>query len=323
MPKHVYVWLDRLMDVTVFPNYSRWGYLLRQRMWEDKSIAADMRGKTCLITGASAGIGRAGAGWLASLGAGVHLVCRDSERGKVAREAIVSQTGNQRVFLHIADVSSMDQVRTLAAELAAGESQLDVLINNAGIFVPERRLSADGVEQTFATNVLGPFALTNLLLPLVTRARGRVILVSSAAMYTARLHPDDLQFQRRRYRGALAYAETKRALAVLNELWAQRLQNSPVSIFAMHPGWVHTPGLSRSLPIFSRLFGHRLRTPAQGADTIVWLAAAREPASQSGGFWFDRCRRTTNLLPWTKSSPATRRALWAECVRLSGTDLVA
>jgi dehydrogenase/reductase SDR family member 12 len=139
-------------------------------------------------------------------------------------------------------------------------------------------------------------------------------------MYTQRLHLDDLQMERGEFDGTVAYARTKRAEVVLTELWAQRLEGSGVVVHAMHPGWADTPGVRSSLPTFYKSTRPLLRTPEQGADTIVWLAAAAEPARSTGGFWHDRRRRPTHRLPWTRESVAEREALWAACERLTSDN---
>ena len=114
------------------------------------------------------------------------------------------------------------------------------------------------------------------------------------------------------------YARTKRAQVILTELWAKRLAGTGVVVHAMHPGWADTPGVASSLPRFHRLTGPLLRSPEQGADTIVWLGAAAEPGESSGGFWHDRRRRPTHRVPWTRETPEDRERLWRECERLTG-----
>ena len=136
-------------------------------------------------------------------------------------------------------------------------------------------------------------------------------------MYTQRLHADDLQMAGEKFDGPVAYARSKRIEVILTELWAERLKDAGVLVHAMHPGWVDTPGLAASLPRFRRLTRPLLRTPQQGADTIVWLGAASEPARRSGEFWHDRRVRPTHRVPLTKESAEQRARLWVECERLS------
>jgi dehydrogenase/reductase SDR family member 12 len=156
------------------------------------------------------------------------------------------------------------------------------------------------------------------LIPLLEQsAPARIINVSSGGMYTQRIHVEDLQSDHQKYDGPVAYARTKRAEVILTELWAKRLEGTGVVVHAMHPGWVDTPGVRSSLPQFYKATSRLLRTPKEGADTIVWLGAAPEPARSSGGFWHDRQQRPIHRVPWTKETPEDRERLWAECGRLS------
>jgi NAD(P)-dependent dehydrogenase (short-subunit alcohol dehydrogenase family) len=136
-------------------------------------------------------------------------------------------------------------------------------------------------------------------------------------MYTRRLNLEDPNWDRRDYDGVLAYAETKRAQVVLAELWAEELRGSSAVVNAMHPGWADTPSVKNSLPRFHRLTRHILRTPAEGADTVVWLAASARARRWTGRFFFDRKARRTHLLPFTRESSQDRRSLWKLCERLS------
>jgi len=308
---------DRVLDCTVIAGYTSVGYRIRERGWEQRDLPR-MDGRVVLVTGATSGIGRAAAEGFARLGATVRILARDPRRGGLARDEIVAQSGNSDVAVELCDLSNLASVRAFGARFSARAERLDVLVNNAGVLTGERVLSADGIELTFATNVLGPFLLTNTLLKLLERsAPSRVINVSSGGMYTQRLHVDDLQMAGEAFDGAVAYARTKRIEVILTEMWAQRLKDTGVVVHAMHPGWVDTPGLASSLPRFYRLTRPFLRTPRQGADTIVWLGAAPEPDCSTGRFWHDRRARPTDRVPWTKESHEERARLWAECERLS------
>lgn len=308
--------LDTILDRTVAPGYTNVGYHLRRRAWED---LPRMDGKVVLVTGATSGLGLAATEGFARLGASLRLLARSEERGERARAQVVAATGNHDVAVVLCDLSDLGAVRDCAGRLIAEEPRLDVLVNNAGLLPAERTLSPDGIEVAFATNVLGPFLLTNMLIPLLEKsAPSRIISVSSGGMYTAKIDVDDLQSASGKFDGPDVYARTKRAQVILTEMWAERLLGSGVVVHAMHPGWADTPGVSSSLPNFHRLTRPFLRTPAQGADTIVWLGAADEPAGSSGGFWHDRRERPTHRVPWTKESEADRERLWRECARLSG-----
>ncbi len=214
----------------------------------------------------------------------------------------------------------MEQIRTVAEALLAGEPRIDVLINNAGALITKRRETADGLELTLATNLLSHFLLTNLLIPrLAASAPARIINVSSGGMYTQRIRVRDLQSTRGDYKGSIAYARAKRGQVILTELWADRLADQGVVVHAMHPGWADTPGVEKSLPLFRKVVGPFLRTPEQGADTIVWLAASDEAAQTSGKFWLDRRPRPTHRLKSTVEAPEDRQGLWDALNELAGS----
>jgi dehydrogenase/reductase SDR family protein 12 len=309
--------LDTILDRTVVGGYTSVGYRIRGRTWHASDLQR-LEGKVVVVSGATSGIGLAAAEGFARLGASVRLLVRSEERGAQARAALTERTQNSEVRISVCDLSSLESVRACAARLAE-EERLDVLVNNAGVMTPQRELSADGIELTLATNVVGPFLLTNLLIPLLEEsAPARIINVSSGGMYTQKLRVDDPQNERGQFDGPNAYARTKRAQVILTELWAERLADTGVVVHSMHPGWVDTPGVRSSLPRFYEVTRPLLRTPAQGADTIVWLGAAGEPGRGSGRFWHDRRPRPTHLLPHTRETPPERERLWAACERLSG-----
>lgn len=313
--------LDRILDWTVLPGYTSLGYRLRSRTWNGDLPAGALAGRTVLVTGASSGIGEAAAERLVRLGAHVHMVARSPERGKEARERVAASTaaGPGRLDLELCDLSDLDAVRSFAAGFAARVPRLDGLIHNAGVLPPRRERSAQGFELAFATNVLGPFLLTNLLLGTLRHAApSQVVLVSSGGMYTARLDLSDLELERRGFDGSRVYAHTKRIEVILAQLWAERERASGVSFASLHPGWVDTPGLSASLPGFHRLLKPLLRDPAQGADTAVWLLATAAAARAPGAFWHDRRPRPLHRVPWTHESPRERRELWTKLVDLTG-----
>jgi dehydrogenase/reductase SDR family member 12 len=310
--------LDTVMDRTVLPGYTTLGFRARRALRDDPALPR-MDGRVVLVTGATAGLGRAATEGFAALGARVLLLARDAERGERVRGEIAEASGNADLAVVRCDVSDMASVREAAAQILATEPALHVLVNNAGVLPTTRRETPAGLELTFATNVLGPFLLTNLLLGrLRESAPARVITVSSGGMYTGKLDPGDLQTTHRDYDGPDVYARTKRAEVVLTELWADRLRGTGVVAHAMHPGWARTAGVAESLPRFNRVMRPLLRTPEEGADTIVWLGAAEEPAATTGLFWHDRRPRPTHRVPWTRESRADRERLWAACAQLSG-----
>jgi dehydrogenase/reductase SDR family member 12 len=310
--------LDDVLDRTVVVGYTNVGYRIRNRRWSATELE-QMQSKVVLVTGASSGLGRAAAEGFARLGATVWLVVRGQERGEQARARIVERSGNGDVHVAVCDLSELESVRRFAGRFRGQASRLDVLVNNAGMMTEARGVSPDGIELTFATNVVGPFLLTNLLIPLLEEsAPARIINVSSGGMYTQKLRVDDLQSEHGQFDGPKVYARTKRAEVILTELWAEQLAGTGVVVHSMHPGWSDTPGVRSSLPRFYKLTRPLLRTPTQGADTIVWLGAAAEPSRSSGRFWHDRRPRATHWLRSTRETRQEREQLLAECARLSG-----
>jgi dehydrogenase/reductase SDR family member 12 len=312
--------LDGAMDWTVLPGYTKVGYAVRERLVPRGRL--ELGGKVAIVTGATSGIGEAACVGMARAGAEVHLVVRNLEKGEEARARVAAEAGVDpaSLTLHRCDLSSLASVRSFAAAFAKAHPRLDVLVNNAGVMAPERTHTDEGFELTFATNVLGPFLLTALLLPaLRAGAPSRVINVSSGGMYTAKLDVDDPQLERADFSPNKFYAQTKRAEVVLADEWARRLAPE-VAVFSMHPGWVATPGLSDSLPGFDKAMRPLLRDAAGGADTIVWLAGSSALAGETGGFWHDRRRRPEHRLGRTKETAAERERFFAEVERLAGIE---
>lgn len=303
---------NALLDASILFSFDRSGFRRHARSFAAGDLDADLTGKVCLVTGANSGIGLETCLALAGRGATVWMLCRDRQRGRRAVEHVRVATGSTRVHLALLDVSDLGAVRHFAREFAG--PRVDVLVHNAGV-LPDRRLeSADGHEITLATHVLGPWALTQALLPKLRASRdARVVFVSSGGMYTQRLSLDDCEWRRRPYDGVAAYAQTKRMQVVLAELLAEDLPATRVTVSSMHPGWADTPAVRTSLPRFWKVMQRRLRTPAEGADTVTWLAASPAARGRPGLFWFDRRPRSTHLLPWTRESAADRRALRALC----------
>lgn len=306
--------LSLVLDPTVVFSFGSTGYRIHALSFDRADLDVDLYGRRIVITGANAGIGYAAALGLAHLGAELVLVCRNRERGDEAAARIAAATGKRRVVVEVADMSDLTSVRAAAERLLAGG--VDVLIHNAGLLPATRVETPQKLELTLATHVVGPHLLTKLLLPALERsADGRVVWVSSGGMYTQRLNLVDPNWEERKYDGVLAYAETKRAQVVLAELWAERLVRKGITVHAMHPGWADTGGVRESIPTFYRLMRSILRTPAEGADTIVWLAAAARPRESSGKFYLDRTPRRTHYLPTTWESAEDRDKLWRLCER--------
>jgi NAD(P)-dependent dehydrogenase (short-subunit alcohol dehydrogenase family) len=261
----------------------------------------------CLVTGANTGIGFEIARELARKRSRVVLACRDQVKGEDARNTIASETRNPDIELLIVDLASQQSIRSAAREISRNHDALDVLVNNAGTSSSKRRESPDGIELTFATNVLGYHLLTAQLLDLLRRApAARVVNVASMMAYGLDL--DDVNFKRRRYDPSTAYAQSKQADRMLTWALARRLEGTSVTANALHPGAVNTALLRALAPGFSGI------TPAEGADTAIWLATSPEVAGVSGRLWVRR-RET----PCEFRGRDNEEALWSLCDRMTAS----
>jgi NAD(P)-dependent dehydrogenase (short-subunit alcohol dehydrogenase family) len=277
-----------------------------------------LAGKTCVVTGATSGIGEETALALARADARVVIVARSRERGARALERIRTETGNSRIELVLADLASLAEVRRLAQELLGRCPQIHVLVNNAGVVNLERRVTVDGFEETFAVNHLAYYALTNLLLDrLVASAPARVVNVASDAHKFGALDPDDLHSEKS-YRAMRVYGRSKSANILFTVELARRLEGTGVTVNAVHPGPVASR-LGKNNGLFGRVVTSLLSpfflSPERGARTSVHVATAPELADVSGRY-FAKCReaRTTAAA----RDPALARRLWDESARLTG-----
>jgi dehydrogenase/reductase SDR family member 12 len=309
--------LGRVADASVVLSFDRSGFVRHSATFRADDLDVDLSGRICLVSGANSGLGLATSRALAARGATTWLLCRHRGRGEEARDLLRRETGNARVELALTDLASLASVRDLCARLVA--PRVDLLVHNAGVLPDELTLTDDGLELTWATNVVGPFLLTSLLRPALERsADARVVFVSSGGMYLQRLTLDDLRWERRRFDGVIAYANSKRAQVILAELWARRLAGTTITVSAMHPGWADTPAVRDSLPRFHALLRRRLRSAAEGADTILWLGVCPRLQGDTGRFWFDRQPQETTPIPGTRESAAERDRLWELCRAQAG-----
>lgn len=285
--------MDSALDTTL-AGYTKFGISLRD-VDVDEAFP-EVSGRHVMVTGATGGIGKAVAQRLASNGAIVHAVGRTPSK----LEALVEATAGT-IVPHTADLSSIEAIVRLSDDYIGSGVPLHGLVNNVGIMIHDRTVTDEGYEITYATNLLGQYVLTKKLLPVLeASAPSRIVMVSSGGMYSQPLTVTNLQSSEGEYNGTNAYARTKRAEVVLAEEWSKELAASGVTINSMHPGWVDTAGVRDSLPTFRRITGPFLRSEAQGADTIVWLVAANEAASESGSFFHDRKVRPTHRMNKTK-----------------------
>ncbi len=300
---------DTALDRTIAPGYLRTGLAVRRRLpgWPADPEPGSMAGKVALVTGASSGLGIATVEGLARLGAEVHLVVRDVDKGEQVAADLRRRIPNAQLDVRRCDLADLDDVRRFAAEQDL--DRVDVLVHNAGVMPPERTESAQGHELSMAVHVLGPVLMTDLLRPQLARSdSARVVLVTSGGMYAQKLRDDDPEYLDGDYSPTTAYARSKRVQVDLLPLLAERWSGD-LTVHATHPGWADTPGVVESLPRFHRITGSLLRTAAEGADTTVWLAAT-EPAPESGHLWHDRRTRPTVLLPGSRASRDSVRSVY-------------
>ncbi len=268
-----------------------------------------MKGRVCLITGASNGIGEATALGLAAMNARVVMVCRNETRGRAAINRIRQSTPLGQLDLLIADLSSQAQIRELAAKVRSDYPSLHVLINNAGIFRPRRELSVDGIELTFATNHLAPFLLTQELLGLVQASgEGRITTLSSKLHERGKIDFENLELSRG-YSGLKAYSNSKLANVLFTYELAKRLEGTGVTANAVHPGGVAT-GISNGAGFFGllwKILRPILRTPEQGAETSVYVASSQEVDAVSGKYFVDKKPVASSA---TSHDAALAKKLW-------------
>jgi len=247
----------------------------------------DMTGKTCIVTGGNSGIGKATALGLARMGATVVIVSRGKEKGEAALADIIAKSGNRSIELMLADMSSQDSVRTLAGDFKARHERLHLLVNNAGVYLTRRNTTVDGLESTFATNHLGPFLLTSLLLDLLeASAPSRIVNVSSDAHNGAKIDFEDLQGQKK-FSGWHAYGQSKLAMILFTHELAKKLDGTGVTVNSAHPGVVRTNFANNNGLV---TFGFRLMrpffiSPKTAAKRILYVATSPDLEGVTGKYF--------------------------------------
>ncbi|KAB7745689.1 SDR family NAD(P)-dependent oxidoreductase [Nostocoides sp. F2B08] len=304
--------LDTALDRTVVPGFSTIGYAVRRRLptWPADPAQDALRGRHIAVTGATSGLGHATVRQLSGLGAHTHLVVRSRPK---AEEVAAELPGPSTIW--DCDLSDLDSVRRFAREITAAAPPLAGLVHNAGALPATRTESAQGHELTMALHVLGPVLMTELLQPLLAAQQARVVFVTSGGMYAQGLPVRNPDYERGTYTGTNAYARSKRTqvelLPILAERWA------PVRVYAMHPGWAETPGVTEQLPTFDKVMGPILRDADGGADTTTWLLAS-ETAPAPGGLWMDRRERPTAYLGRNAPTEDERTRMWEWVVEATG-----
>ena len=300
-----------VLDKSIVFSFDRTGFKRHAKTFHTDDIPEHLGHRHIVVTGANSGIGFAAAEVWAARGARVTLVCRNAERGADAQAALRALSPSAHIELIVADLSELSAVATVTSQL---EGPIHALVHNAGNMVHELQHSPDGFEIITALHVIVPYALTQALLPQLKAGAqegcGRIIFVSSGGMYTQPFDGDALETPPSPYDGTRHYAQTKRAQVVLAQALHAQVCSQGISAHAMHPGWVDTPAVRRAMPTFFKMTRSILRTPAQGADTVAWLAVGPENTIDAEwGFWFDRQRVPVHLSKKTKRAEPKESAL--------------
>ena len=246
--------------------------------------------KICLVTGANSGIGKEIAIGLAKADAHVIIVCRNLEKGQTALEEIKTLSGSHSIDLLIADLSAQTDIHLLAKTIYERYSRLDILINNAGLVLSKKTLSTDGIEMTLATNYLGPFLLTRLLLDLLEKSKpSRIINISSAIHKWAKMDLTDLQYENRKYQFMKAYAQSKLLMNIMTIELARRLEEKNITVNCIHPGAVKTHlGSDGTHPLLLKFIDRIIKfffiTPKHAAKPILDLAISSKWENITGKY---------------------------------------
>jgi retinol dehydrogenase 14 len=285
--------------------------------------SVDMTGKTCVLTGANSGIGKETALELARMGARVVLVCRNRQKGEAALEDICREVPSAQVDLLIADMSSFASIRALVAQIQQKCPRLDVLVNNAGAAVRDRKLSADGIEMTVAGNHLGAALLTLLLLDLLkASAPSRIINVSSEGQRRAQLDMNDLQFAHRKYSPLAAYEQSKLLMNAFTFELARRLEGTGVTANCLHPGVVATNIWGADSPLLFKIVIGLVKpfmlNSKQGAEVSLYLATSAAVAQVSGKYFVKSKPAESNPL---SRDPKVAAEIWRWTEKMIGTQL--
>lgn len=295
-------WINQLLDLTIVFSFDHSGF---RRHCPTKLQMIDLSERQGIVTGASSGIGLAVSKALLQQGMNCQLIGRDLQK---LEKSLESDLLASRAQFHALDMSNLNKVYAFAMNDV--KTPIDLLIHNAGDMPLSLKITEDGFEQMFASQVIAPFILTKTLGELGKLQPGcRILFVSSGGMYLQKLDLSDLLFEKSPYNKYKGYANAKWAQVILSELFSQKF---PQYLFSsMHPGWVDTPGVSYSMPFFKKLLNKRLRSAEEGADTILWLATADD--YPNGKFWFDRKQAKTTIFQFNQSSKQEEESLWKYC----------
>ena len=282
-----------------------------------------MEGKTVVITGGNAGIGKATAINLAKQGAEILITSRSERKAKAAVEEIKSASKNENIDFVLINLIDQESVKKAAVEIKTKCSKIDVLINNAGCYLSELELSPQGIEGQFATNHIGHFLLTNLILDNIKAAgKARIInLASIAHKYTRELNLDDINYEKEEYGGWKSYSRSKYCNILFTNELAKRLEGTGITANAVHPGGVRTEIAEKNANWFTKLGWIVMKpfmvTVEEGAKTSIHLASSPEVEGETGGYWV-KCKKHFSNRP--SQEEANWKALWKKSEELVGQE---
>ena len=281
------------------PNYTKIGYYARGLPW-GSSRPWDFSGQHWVVTGANAGIGAAIMRTASAAGASVVAVARNAERLTAAVNALPAESAG-RVTPLVADMSLQSETDELLGRLVADGRRIDVLMNNVGVLLNEHEVTGEEREKSFVTNLLSHYQLTEGLMEAGMFAdEATIVNMSSGGMYNVPRSIKGLNtLDPKRYSGKIAYGFHKRAQVALTNYWNRKYGDRGLRVYVTHPGWSKTPGVRFSLPTFWKIQNVLLRTPLQGGDTALWLAAERPEIGDEEVIWFDRKPRETHIFEHT------------------------
>ena len=278
-----------------------------------------MQGKTVVVTGGTSGIGEVAAVTLAGQGARIVLIARDRARADATLARLRTANSSALHTVHLADLSSLAEMKRVASEIAAAEARIDVLINNAGAVFTSRQESVDGLEMTFAVNHMAYFVVTNILLPNLKATQGaRIVSTASGAHSSGKIDFDDLQL-RKSYSTFRAYGTSKLMNILFNRELARRLEGSGVTANCLHPGGVATRFGSNNTGVMAAIFKVAISiagiSPEKGAQTIIHLASSPDVATISGEYFY-KCKIIEPTLAAQNDADAKR--LWDASAKIAG-----
>ncbi len=293
------------------PTYTKTGYYARRLGW-GSGPKLDFTGQTWLVTGASAGIGQAIAIAAAEAGASVIAAARSQPKLEAAFAKLKPEV-RQRIRFAVHDLSLKSGNQALVDQMVSEGVHIDVLQNNVGLLLNELQLTPEGLETSFATNVLMHYLLTEgLIAGGALKPDATIVNMTSGGMYNAPLGYKKLNVtDAAKYNGKIAYAYAKRAQVALTGYWNQKYGDKGLRCYVTHPGWTKTPGVKTALPVFWKIQNVLLRSPRQGADTALWLCQAKPEITGEEVIWFDRAARETHMYEFTRTPQCTVEELVA------------